>query len=620
MHCVPIYVYTSIQLNGSPYFPRRFWSLLAFFWFASLGWAQVDRQKVEGFAAVEFHHDANRGAASRDFRGMAPGFMTAGWWAPGQMKDNRVAWKTAVVPEQRSTTFSFIGASSVLPTEFSRGPEARLSVNGHYALTFTLGFTRDMTWREGEFELKYVSKRVEYPSLGAHRELELSGNSGVYQLTVPASAIEAGKAAVLQVELLPFPGWNHGWFMVKDRKNVLQQSLETLQQETEALRLDMASMALQSQILASEVYKNLLGNEAFAHEVIYQNGFRHVHPADIIRLQNGELLLMTREATEHYAPDGDVIMVRSKDGGRTWGERQVIAHDDKLDFREGCGVQMRDGTIVVGVYFNGNYNTDGSYHFKGSKGTVPDVGRMHHLGTLIVSSRDNGHTWSEPHEISTQGMPFRDTEGPTDAPIEMPDGSLVMGVIGYALHGDAKNTGSVLLRSADQGKTWTYVSTIASDPDGKQGGFVEPGIVRTKSGRIIAGLRNAGADYAIYVAHSDDDGKTWTPVRKTPMHGHPVDLIQLADGRVMATYGVRPPIHARPGGIRACFSRDNGETWDIQDEVQLRSDFINWDIGYPESLQFDDGRVLTVYYYNLFGKYFIGGTFWRPPTPNSTTR
>jgi hypothetical protein len=598
----------------------RVWTALSLLGLASIAVAQGDRQKIEGFAAVEFHHDANRGTPSRDFRGMAPGFMTAGWWAPGQMKDNRVAWRTAVVPEQRPTTLAFIGASSVLPSEFSRGPEAKLSVNGRYALTFTLGFTRDMTWHEGEFELKYISKRVEYPSFGAHRELELSGNSGIYQLSVPASAVEAGKAAVLQVELQPFAGWSHGWFMVKNRTDVLEQSLETLQQETEALRLDMASYAVQMQILASQVYKNLLGTEAFAHEVIYQNGFRHVHPADLILLQNGELLLTTREATEHYAPDGDVVMLRSKDGGRTWGERQVIAHDDKLDLREGCGVQLRDGTIVVGVFFNGNYNTDGTYYFKDSKGTMPVVGRKRRLGTLIITSHDNGHTWSTPHEVNTDGMPFTGSEGPTDAPIAMPDGSLLMGVIGYALHGDAKNTGSVLLRSADQGKTWTYVSTIASDPGGKLGGFVEPGLVRTKSGRIIAGLRNGGPDYAVYVAHSDDDGKTWTPVRKTPMHGHPVDLIQLADGRVMATYGVRPPIHARPGGIRACFSRDNGETWDIRDEVQLRDDFINWDIGYPESLQFEDGRVLTVYYYNLFGKYFIGGTFWNPAASTPSSR
>src|SRR5581483_12496883 len=160
--------------------------------------------------------------------------------------------------------------------------------------------------------------------------------------------------------------------------------------------------------------------------------------------------------------------------------------------------------------------------------------------------------------------------------------------------------------------TWTYLSTLASDPGGTRGGFVEPGIVRTKSGRIVAGLRNGGADQAVFTTYSDDDGRTWQPPQQTPMHGHPVDLIQLADGRVMATYGVRPPIHDKPGGIRACFSRDNGATWDLATEVQIRNDFINWDVGYPESLELPDGRVLSVYYYNLFGKYFIGGTFWRP--------
>jgi sialidase-1 len=70
--------------------------------------------------------------------------------------------------------------------------------------------------------------------------------------------------------------------------------------------------------------------------------------------------------------------------------------------------------------------------------------------------------------------------------------------------------------------------------------------------------------------------------------------------------------HARPEGVRACFSNDNGATWDIQTEVQIRNDFSNWDVGYPESLELPDGRVLTVYYGNLFGKYFLGGTYWKP--------
>jgi hypothetical protein len=135
--------------------------------------------------------------------------------------------------------------------------------------------------------------------------------------------------------------------------------------------------------------------------------------------------------------------------------------------------------------------------------------------------------------------------------------------------------------------------------------------VRTKTGRIVAGLRNHGPDQAIYTTYSDDEGKTWAPVQKTAMVGHPVDLIQLTDGRIMASYGIRTP-HAKPQGVRACFSSDNGETWDIKTEVQIRKDFINWDVGYPESVELPDGRVLTVYYYNLFNKFFLGGTVWKP--------
>jgi hypothetical protein len=96
------------------------------------------------------------------------------------------------------------------------------------------------------------------------------------------------------------------------------------------------------------------------------------------------------------------------------------------------------------------------------------------------------------------------------------------------------------------------------------------------------------------------------------MTGHPAGLIQLADGRVVCTYGMREPHHGTPGGIRASFSRDEGETWDLDSDVHIRQDLLNRDIGYPESRQLPDGRVLTVYYYNLLGRYYIGGSIWTP--------
>lgn len=572
----------------------------------------AEAQWVEGFDAVVFHHNAQRVPTSRDFRGPARGYMTAGWYAAPQLATNYVSWKTAPVPTKQKTTFAFIGATSVLPSELSRGPQARLTINGQHALTFTIGFTRDMTWKDGEFELKYISKRVEYPYTASHRQFELNGNSGIYQLTVPESAVEAGQPVELKVELLPFPAWTHGWFMVKARRDVLKQSMEILAGEIEALRRDMAVVVEQTHILATQAYANLHGAPKFRHQVVYANGYRHLHPADLIRLKNGELLMMTREATEHISNDGDVVLLRSKDGGKSWGDKQVIAAIRNVDEREGCGLQLRDGTILVGVYFNDLYLPDGSYSSGAEREKKVASRSERYLGAYTIVSNDDGRTWSEPRYIDTKNMPFTNLEGPTDAPIEMPDGSILMALIGYSPKGDVGNRASVMVRSTDQGKTWSFLSTIANDPGGKLGGFMEPGIVRTKTGRIVAGLRNHGRDHPIYTTYSDDDGKTWAPVQRTQMIGHPVDLIQLTDGRVMATYGIRPGLHTTPGGIRACFSKDNGATWDISTEVQLRSDFLDWDVGYPESIELSDGQVLTVYYYNLFQKYFIGATTWKP--------
>lgn len=588
--------------------------LIAFSMMCTFANAQNKPQQVEGFSKVEFHYDANRSRPQIDYKGTTKGYMTAGWWAKGQMIKNHLAWQTGIVPEKDATTFSFIGSSAVLPSDITIGPKVKVTVNGKYALTFNLGRTHDFTWSEGDYELKFVPKRIEYPYTGSHRQFGINGISGLYELKVPASAVEAGKTAVIDVEIVPHERWHNGWFMIKEYTDVLKAPTDAvLQAQIDALRKDVSVLNEQTNILATEVYSKMLGDDRFEHRIAYTDGYRHLHPADLIKLKNGEILMMTREGTEHFANDGDVVMVRSKDGGKTWGKREVVSAIPDLDEREGCGIQMKDGTIVVGIFYNDLYIPEGTYNWDG-KVKLPPRETRSRLGAHFVTSKDDGKTWSKPMFVDLKGMPFTGIEGPTDAPIEMPDGSLQMGVIGYGIGGDSKNIGAVMLRSTDKGATWTYVATMASDPGGKMKGFLEPGIVRTNTGRIIAGLRNHLNENSIYMTYSDDNGKTWVPVFKTDMVGHPVDLIQLKDGRIMATYGIREGAgrHTEPGGIRACFSSDNGKTWDINTEVILRKDFLNWDIGYPESLQMADGKILTAYYFNLFGKYYLGTTTWKP--------
>ena len=51
--------------------------------------------------------------------------------------------------------------------------------------------------------------------------------------------------------------------------------------------------------------------------------------------------------------------------------------------------------------------------------------------------------------------------------------------------------------------------------------------MRTKTERLVVGLRNHDPDQAIWMTISNDNGKKWEPVWKTDMIGHPVDLVQL---------------------------------------------------------------------------------------------
>lgn len=568
-------------------------------------------QLVEGFAAIVNDPAANSrsNAAHADFRGASTGHMTQPWWTTGD--SGRLKWKTAAVPEKRTTVFAFTAASSVVPAELSRGPRARLYYKGAVAVEFDIGQPRDRVWTQGEFQLRYEAKRSEWPWSAAHRQFFLNGDSGIYRLQVPSAQIRAGEAATIEVELLPFPAWPNGWFMVKHRTDTLVENEATLKEQVRQLQRDVTRLGELTQVLATNQYNSLIGTREMRHSVIYTNGWRHLHPADLIRLQNGDLLATAREATEHIARDGDVILLRSRDQGKTWGEKQVISAVKDLDEREACGIQLKDGTILAAVYYNALYRENGDYQWDWAAKVKFGSGKQH-LGTFIIRSKDNGHTWSKPNYISPKGMPFTDIEGPADAPIEMPDGSILMPVMGYNVRGDISNEAAVMLKSVDKGTTWTYLSTMAEDPGGKLGHFQEPGIVRTKAGRIVAAIRNQGPDNAIWTTWSDDDGKTWTPVKQSPMIGHPADLIQLNDGRLLCTYGQRSARHNDPGGIRATFSTDNGETWQVDKEVAIRQDFLNMDIGYPESMQLSDGRILTVYYFNLFGRFFMGQTTWKP--------
>ena len=99
----------------------------------------------------------------------------------------------------------------------------------------------------------------------------------------------------------------------------------------------------------------------------------------------------------------------------------------------------------------------------------------------------------------------------------------------------------------------------------------------------------------IYMAVSDDDGNTFGPPKRLNIWGYPAQLINLADNRVLMTYGFRKGTQ----GVRGCISED-GVSWDIKNEFVIslggdgpRSEPEYWHTGYPYSAQLADGSIVT---------------------------
>lgn len=166
-------------------------------------------------------------------------------------------------------------------------------------------------------------------------------------------------------------------------------------------------------------------------------------------------------------------------------------------------------------------------------------------------------------------------------------------------------TTTVFIKSVDEGKTWTYLSSIANDTSFS---FTESDLIeypngllqvylRTDVGHLLKDARPAdsGAEfdvfgYYLYRAESSDGGRTWSSPVQLPIWGHPPCVRPLASGHLLLVCGVR----RQPQGILAALSRDQGKTWKTKTVYPFNPGA--YDLGYPVITQFPDGSILCAYY------------------------
>ena len=324
--------------------------------------------------------------------------------------------------------------------------------------------------------------------------------------------------------------------------------------------------------------------------IVYRNERSYCGPINMVRLlANGDLVVVFREAlwrgyVTHADPTSRTSMVRSTDGGETW-HSQVTPHTYAGN---GCVIgEISDGTLIVN-----NFRwifapiEEAPERFRGYDTCREDERQglaMVNEGVYTAMSRDDGYTW-EPARLLLERV------GSAGRVIELDDGSVLMPMDGKLKeHARAE----WVMRSTDGGETWERDGIITAGVP--ELSFSELRILSLGNDGVLAGMRTQEANF--YVSHSDDGGRTWNPPEETPIYcrgSSPFDLLLLDDGRVLATYGHR----REPFGVRACLSEDGGRTWDVGNEVVLRDDGLDRDMGYPSSVQLPGGSIFTTYYWH----------------------
>ena len=538
-----------------------------------------------------------------DFVGALPGRSTP------REECRHAEWETQTPEKQVDTTFTWIGGSQLRPVRASVYPfvEAILCVDGEPRLGFPLNVPQ-FRIAEGDYVLEFSARRYQsLAEVGPHRKFNPDGMSGVFRLSAKGDTLTPGKALRLSVELGDPPDGITATYYTSPRVRTHVSDTSDLEQQVVQLQRDMIQLRQSYEQLQAQITPEVFPNRLPCEKVLVHVDTKHYHPANLSKLKNGHLLIAVREAADHLDVDGRLVLFRSEDGGSNWSGPRLLFDEGRSDHRSGCIFELPNGDWIAWDYRCGaNYAVSGEY-----------IGPTQTSGPTLWGawSTDKGENWTFTEPLTVPGaFAFAEAERPI---IRLPNGRLLLA--GHCIMPKRDDTGSermyrdigemtvVIFASDDDGRSWRCLAGLPRSP------FVlaEPSIVDTGN-RIILVARserhfNGGPHWrfrgSLMQSISEDGGSTWSDWQPTGLSSmsSPAHLLKLADGRVLCTHAQR--VH--PYSILLTLSHDEGTSWDAGNTRILADDIANFDACYPVTVETSDGSMVTTWYANRFGRFYI---------------
>lgn len=306
----------------------------------------------------------------------------------------------------------------------------------------------------------------------------------------------------------------------------------------------------------------------------------------VARLQNGKLAVVASGfRLKHICPFGKTVISYSEDEGETYTLPAAVI-DTVLDDRDGGILAFGERSVIVT-----SFNNKVEMQRRRKQDNTPYSDAYLDLLTPEEEEAAFGSTFRISHDCGvTFGPIHKSPVTSPHGPLALPDGDLLW--LGSTLN----CTRIEAHRIKADGSMEKVGDVPPIEFDGTVSSVSEPYAFLLEDGSIIGHIR-VGTPLSIYQTKSYDMGKTWTTPKAitTPAGGAPSHIMRHSSGVLIASIGFRgEPSATPPFGVRILFSHDNGEHW--SEPQMLYSTEETTDLGYPSTVELQDGSLLTVFY------------------------